>query len=201
MLKSGLKIICCFLIAVGLAGCATRNDPQVHLSPAATEQGVCRVAVLPFVNETGVRAAGVQVARIFTSELIASEVYQVEPEGEVYFFLQRNRLKPVDLLEASMYEEMASQLEVDALIRGRVIKMEERKGSRGKVPFCSLQVDLVSSEEGVLLASSYHQGSGDAYQKILHFGTIRTNSGLIAQVSREMIEAWSEKGLNRCSEN
>jgi len=192
-----------FVLALGLvfacAGCAMQNGLQIHLAAKAEESNLCRVAVLPFANETGRNTAEIKAYRIFLGELVASGNYEVESEGEVYFFLNRNRLRSGDLLDSQLYTQLAEQLEVDAIVRGRVIAMEYRRGRDGEMPFCDLQVDLISAEDGELLASAFHRRSGEEYQKLMHFGTIRTASGLMAQMSREIIKAWKQKGLSGCS--
>lgn len=188
------------LLLLTVSGCLSQRSPQVRLAAATSGRSVCRLAVLPFTNETGQPAAAVQVYRIFTSELIAAGAYQVEPEGEVYFFLNRSRLRPGDLFDSENYAELARQLEVDVIVRGRVIALESRKGANGSVPHCALQIDLLSADNGELLASTYHRRSGDDFQKVLHFGTIRTTSELLAQISREVITAWKKKGLSHCPE-
>ncbi len=188
--------LCLLLLAA--AGCASHHDPQVRVAAAAAGQRICSLAVLPFTNETSQQAAAVQVYRIFTSELIASRSYRVEPEGEVYFFLNRSRLRMGDLLDSRQYADLARQLEVDAIVRGRVIALENRKGGDGSLPYCALQIDLLAADNGELLASAYHRRSGEEFQKVLHFGTIRTTSELIAQIAREIIAEWNKKGLSHC---
>lgn len=188
------------LLLLVCSGCSPHRGPQVQLSALASRQNVCRLAVLPFTSEAGENSAAVQAYRIFSGELIATGTYQLEPEGEVHFFLNRKRLRLGELLGSQLYAELARQLEVDAVVRGRVITLEDKKGPNGSVPRCALQIDLLSAGNGTLLASSYHSRSGDEFQKVLHFGTIRTTSELLAQVSREIITTWQEKGLSHCSE-
>ncbi|MCK4536752.1 MAG: hypothetical protein KAT93_07040 [Desulfuromonadales bacterium] len=200
MMTKAFHFACIVLLLLAGSGCTLQSGPQVYLSAATADKSLCKIAVLPFTNETEQKTAAVQVYRIFISELIASGIYRVEPEGEVYFFMNRNRLRLGDILDSQTYAELAQQLEVDAVVRGRVIELEDKRGRSGSVPHCALQIDLVSAENGALLASVYHRRSGDDYQKILHFGTIRTVSGLVAQVSREVITAWQEKGLSHCPE-
>ena len=188
------------LLLLVCSGCSLHRGAQVQLSALASRQSVCRLAVLPFASDTGENSAAVQAYRIFSGELIAAGTYQLVPEGEVHLFLNRNRLRLGELLGSQLYSELARQLEVDAVVRGRVITLEDEKGPNGSVPRCALQIDLLSADNGELLASSYHSRSGDEFQKVLHFGTIRTTSELLAQVSREIITAWQEKGLSHCSE-
>jgi len=191
---------CLLLLLLVAAGCSMSQTPQVRLTALATQKDICRVAVLPFINETDRETAAVQAYRIFMAELVASGNYHVVPEGEIYFFRHRNRLRLGEPLDSTLFKELVQQIGVDTLLRGRVIALEERRSLSGNLPYCALQVDLVSAENGELLASSYHSRSGEEYQKLLHFGTIRTKSDLLAQVSREIIEVWKKKGLSHCSE-
>ena len=197
------RICLCVFMALFLQlvyGCSFQNGPVVRMSAFTTQEQVCKVAVLPFTNETLQPTAAIKVFRIFSGELIASRNFQVEPEGEVYFFLNRNRLRPVDLLKSDLYAELARQLDVDVVIRGRVITLEDRSSANGRLPYCAIQIDILTAESGALLFSTYHRRSGEEYQTLLHYGTIHTTSGLIAEVSREIINAWEKKGLSHCSD-
>lgn len=200
MKRHSLHFAGILLLVLVCSACSSHRGPQVQLSALASRQNICRLAILPFTSEFGENAAAVQAYRIFTGELIAAGTYRLQPEGEVHFFLNRNRLRLGELLGSQLYAELARQLEVDAVVRGRLIALDNKKGPNGNVPHCALQIDLLSADNGQLLASSYHSRSGDEFQKVLHFGTIRTTSELLAQVSREIIAAWQEKGLNHCSE-
>ena len=133
----------------------------------------------------------------YYAELQKIPGFQVLPVGvveQVLVDLQLELNNPDDV------QHLARELEVDVVIRGRVIALEDRSGTNGRLPYCALQIDLLVAESGELLASTYRRRSGDAYQKILHYGTIHTKSGLIAQVSREIINVWEEKGLSHCPE-
>jgi hypothetical protein len=170
------------------------------MSAMAKYRDICTVAVLPFLNETSQKTAGMQAMRIFTNELIASGNYQVIPEGEIAFFMQRNRLLPIDLLNSDLYSKLARKLALDAVIRGRVMSLGQQQNVGGVVPYLSMQIDLYAADSGELIAHTYNRRQGDDYQKVLHYGTIHTTSGLISEASREIIYALKEEGLSHCPE-
>lgn len=122
------------ILLVAISGCATNRPPQVHMSAMAKYRDICTVAVLPFLNETSQKTAGMQAMRIFTNELIASGNYQVIPEGEIAFFMQRNRLLPIDLLNSDLYSKLARKLALDAVIRGRVMSLGQQQNVGGLSP-------------------------------------------------------------------
>ncbi|MBN1930617.1 MAG: hypothetical protein JW786_03290 [Desulfobacterales bacterium] len=160
---------------------------------------ICRIAILPFVNESRKPEASLQVYRIFLNELVASGQYIVEPEGEVRLFLTRNRLFPQKLMDASIYAEFARQLQVDAVIRGKVIDydMKEIQGSE-IIPHLTLQIEIFEARSGRMLLNTFHRRNGNDYQTTLHFGTVKTMSGLVARVTKEIYEDWLEKEIGGC---
>lgn len=200
MKKRWLHWVWILLLCLTGYGCGLHQGPQVRLAAGARGANICRLAVLPFTSEADRTAEAVQVYRIFTGELIASGRYQVEPEGEMHFFLNRNRLRVGELLNSQHYLKLADDMQVDALIRGRIITLDQQKTADGEVPHCALQIDLLAAQDGELLASTYHRRSGEDFQRILHFGTVRTTSELVALVAHEVITAWEKKGFKQCSE-
>jgi len=93
---------------------------------------------------------------------------------------------------------MASRLDVDYLIRGRVITMTERRSRQGTDPDVALRVAIVRAADGRIFTSTYHRRQGSQYRKLLHFGAVDTITMLTRLVSEEIIDTWRRHGLQSC---
>lgn len=179
--------------------CSLKVVPETGGRFTKERPNICRIAILPFVNESRKPEASMLVYRIFLNELVASGQFIVEPEGEVRLFLTRNRLFPQKLMDASIYAEFARQLQVDAVIRGKVLDygMKEIQGSE-IIPYLTLQVEMFEARTGRMLLNTFHRRNGDDYQTTLHFGTVKTMSGLVTRVAKEIYEDWLAKEMGGC---
>lgn len=191
-----LLLLCVLLF---LSAC-TAAGPETRYSSDSLSIGICRVAVLPFINHSKDNSAGIVAYRVFSSELIASGLYSVVPEGDVQLFLQRKRLLPGALLDSGIYRELGSELGVDAVISGKVLDLESTSSGRdGEIPEVALQTQIINVSSGQPLVYTYNRRSGEDYRTFLHFGVVRTKSELLAVVSREIIADWQTKGISHCS--
>ncbi len=178
-----------------LVGCAGNTKLQTRMV-AAAKTNICSVAVLPFENWTRKSELSILAGRMFVAELVQSQRFNTVQEGDVGMFLLRQRLLPGTLLYKDDYEALEDQLNLDAVIQGRIVDagMVSRRGS-SQVPYVSLHVGMYDAQNGHLLLNSVHQRWGDDYRKALHFGVVTTNSGLIEKMSQEIINDWFAKGV------
>ncbi len=192
--QSVVKILLVCLLLL-LPACAGRSALQTRVT-AGAETRVCSLAVLPFENWTTKPEADLLAYRLFNSALVSSDQFTVASEGDVGLFRLRQRLLPGTLLHRSLYNALADQLTLDAVVLGRVVEtgMDSRRGS-DKVPFVALQVDLYDLRSDRLLLSTVHQRWGDDYRKVMHFGLITTISGVLQKMSQEIINDWKRKGV------
>lgn len=200
MVRRDVKQFFLYVFLLAFCGsCTLKVGPETLVAAKAKKHEICRVAVLPFVNETRKPEGSMLAYRIFLNELIASGLYEVEGEGEVRLFLARNKLLPRDLLDASLYADFARQLQVDAVIKGKVTEMDmkEIRGG-GAVPYLALQVEMVEARTGRTVLNTYHRRRGDHYRTAMHFGMVRTISGLVARASQEIFDDWRRKGIGGC---
>jgi hypothetical protein len=186
-------ILFCLLLL--LSACAGRQALQTRVT-AGADTRICSLAVMPFENWTTKPEADLLAYRLFNSALVSSDRFNVVSEGDVGLFRLRQRLLPGTLLHKSLYNALADQLAVDAVVLGRVVEtgMDSRRGS-DKVPFVALQVDLYDLRSDRLLLSTVHQRWGDEYRKIMHFGLVTTTSGVLQKMSQEIINDWKLKGV------
>ncbi len=186
------------LILSSLCGCAGQRMPQTRMS-AMAETDICRIAIMPFENRTRDDRAATMAYRVLMAELIGSGQLEVEPEGDVGLFRLRHRLFPGEMLLPDQYADLARQMKVDAIVRGRItdIGYDSSRGERD-IPYIALQLDLFDVRRGHPVLNTIHRRYGDEYRKIMHFGVITTTTGLMARMSQEIIADWLEKGVGNC---
>lgn len=179
-----------------LAGCAGNPRLQTRLI-ADADTNICNVAVLPFENWTQKSELTLLAGRMFASQLVQSKAFNTVQEGDVGMFLLRQRLLPGTLLYKKHYAALEDQLDLDAVIQGRIVEAGSynQRGGRA-IPLLSLNVDVYDARNGQLLLNSVHQRRGDDYRKVMHFGVVTTNSGLIEKMSQEIINDWFNKGVS-----
>ncbi len=197
----GIKKALVLAMVLGLCACVSGGRPETHLLSKDSNVKVCRVAVLPFVNETLEKGAGTLMYRVFTNELVASGLCDVVSEGDVRQFMLLYRQLPQDLASTptDLMEKMAKQLDVDAVVRGRIIRNGmESSGVDTRIPYVSLQLEMVSVPSGARLVNTFHQRKGDDFRKALHFGVVQTQTGLFARVAEEVVTDWRREGVFSC---
>lgn len=187
------------LLVFSLFGCVSGSGLDTRFAAKAVPENICRVAVLPFENRTRDAEAGTLAYRIFNSELLASGALEAEPEGEVRLFMLRHRLLPGEVLDPSHYADLSQRLGVDAVVTGMVVEIG-MDGSRAgeSVPFVALQVNMFDARNGQRVLSTFHRRWGDDYRKAMHFGMVKTVTGVLSHLSREVIEDWLKKGVGNC---
>jgi hypothetical protein len=182
-----------------LAGCSLGSGLDTRFAAQAKPENICRVAVLPFENRTRNPEAGTLAYRIFGSELLASGALEVETEGEVRLFMLRHRLLPGELLNAEHYADLTQRMAVDAVITGMVVEVGMDSAKAGEpVPFVALQVNMFDARTGQRVLNTFHRRWGDDYRKAMHFGMVKTVTGVMSHLSREVINDWLEKGVGNC---
>lgn len=195
MMKTSLRYVVLLFSICLLTACADRSRLQTRLV-ANADTKVCSVALVPFENWTRRGELAQLGGRIFASELVQNGQYSLVQEGEIGIFFLRQRLMPGTLLYKEHYDSLASQYQADAVILGRIVESgKERRRGGASVPYLSLHVDMYDARSGRLLLNSVHQRWGDDYRKVMHFGVITTQSGLMKKMAQEIINDWVAKGV------
>ncbi|PLX89820.1 MAG: hypothetical protein C0618_00420 [Desulfuromonas sp.] len=197
-LKVRLLVLMALLL---LPACAGRDAPDIVVVDSELATSVCRVVVVPFVDEAGDPGIGQLSSRIFSNELINSKQFTVIPEGEVRNFLRQKKMLIPDLMETrtKVYRQLGERLRVDAVIRGTIMNSGiDVSGREGSIPYLSIKVEMIDVKTGKLLIDTFHQRRGDEYRKIMHIGIVRTKTGLMARVAEEIISRWRTKGVANC---
>jgi hypothetical protein len=173
----------------------------IHRQMAPLPKGpICRVAVLPFVNDTDYPLADVVMAKVFAAELLAAGNYQLIQEGDILKVYQQLRILPGETLAPEDLQVVAARIGAQLLITGIVMEMREnRTGRSGIDPVVGVDVQIRASQSGEALWTTYHRRQGSDYRKTMHFGVLHTVTGLSRQVAEEIINLWSEKGMAQCN--
>lgn len=198
------KAFGCLLLALIFAGCVARLPVgqqfplhrQMQPLPSGT---ICRVAVLPFVNDSDYPLADAIFNKVFAAQLHSAGNYLMVQEGDILKVYQQLRILPGQLPTPEQLQIIAGRLDSQILVTGTVIEMRENPGQHGSVnPALAVDVMLRDGKAGEPLWGIYHRRQGTDYRTAMHFGAKHTVTGLSQQVAVEIINLWFKKGLSRC---
>jgi len=191
-----------FMVFIGvmLSGCA--ETVPLHREIKPLPQGpLCRVAVLPFLNDSGFPLADVLLQKVFAAQLLRSGDHLVIQEGEVVKAYQQLQLFPGVSPGLDQLKVIADRVNAQFLLTGIVLEMREDRSDHQTVnPLIILEVQLRDAKNGEILWTTFHRRKGTDYKKTMHFGTIHTVTGLSRQMAVEIINLFYEKGLQQCNE-
>jgi len=190
------------LLLILLCSCAFKQPPTVlKQGPLPRGGDVCRIAVLPFINQTAYKGADDIFARVFVSELVNSGNYQVAQEGDVRKFLQQMQVLPNQTPEIEQLRAMADRLGAQIVISGIVTEMKDvSEYGQHLEPSVAVVIRVIDGDSGRTLWSTYSRREGQQYRKIMHFGLVNSITSLAKYVSFEIVEAWHKEGFNKCTE-
>lgn len=199
----------CFLLILLLwvcVGCSPlmrlADKVPMHREAAPLPIGSgCRIAVLPFLNDSEFPQGGVLVQKVFASQLLSSGGYQLAPEGDIVKAYQQLRLLPGDSPTLEQMQIIADRVNAPLLLTGIVLEMSEGHSEHKTVnPQLIMEVELRDPDSGEILWTTFHRRKGTDYKKTMHFGTLHTMTGLSRQMAEEIINLWHEKGFSQCNE-
>lgn len=194
-----LQILAVFLLLIFLSACGVKQPKLQKLAPLP-EGNICRVAVLPFINDTEYKEGERIFYRVLIAELVRGGNFLVAQEGDVRNIYRQLKIYPNEELDIEELRIIANRLDVQLLVSGNIIEMSGMMvGNRLSIPKFSVKIDVLS-ETGGFLWSTYHRRTGDDSRKILHFGVINTATELVRMVVQDIIEVWFDEGLKKCSD-
>ena len=198
---SFIALFILLLPVFALLSCSSSGSGKTITRVAGGElrSQLCRIVLLPFINESQSEQLDIQAYRIFLAEIVKSRVFTVIPEGDLKDFFFRNRISRQTIWDRKLIATLSQQLAVDGALVVFIRDSNLVRGSDGsKQTFVSLQVELHDARSGKLILSSFLRRRGSDYTKVLHFGVVDTVSGLLQRMAREIIEIWEEKGVSGC---
>lgn len=134
------------------------------------------------------------------TELIAATELQISNPTDMKNILRRREIFPSTIYAAppEVLKEIAAELDLDGYIRVKILEYERRQAGRsGEIPHISLQLELLEVD-GSIVSQLFHSRSGDEYRSIMHYGVIRTFTGLLSRMMEEIIQRWNEQGQIGC---
>jgi hypothetical protein len=197
-LKSASLLIISFAF-IGIS-CSQKNASIEQIAPLP--ENICRVAVLPFLNQSGYRDGDILFYRVFDSEISRSGNFEIVPEGDIRRAFRQVRLTPG--AKQPNYDQlriMGDYLNADVLIAGNILQMEELTRSNESIPYITVRLELLDAKTGKTIWSIYHVRNGSQFRKVMHFGVINTVTQLAKQMTNEIMLQWSSKGfIAQCTE-
>ena len=191
-----LKTVSLLILCIAFVGasCSQKQLNIVQLAPMPEE--ICRVAVMPFVNNTGYQDGAVLFYRVFVSELSGFEDLELVPEGDIRMAFRQVRILPG--LQQPDYDQsriIGDYLGADILLNGIILQMNETSSSGETIPFITVKLNILDAKSGKTIWSIYHIADGEQYRKVMHFGVITTITQLAKQISKEILAKWASKGF------
>jgi len=184
------------------SACSLKTAPTVLQQGPLPDGGkVCRVVVLPFVNQTTYKQADDIFARVFVSELVNSGNYQVAQEGDVRKFYQQMQVLPSQVPGAEQLRSLADTLGAQVIIAGTVVEMRDKGESGQRLdPSIAVVIRIIEGASGRTLWVTYNRREGVQYRTVMHFGLVNSVTSLAKHVSAEIVEAWHKEGFLECLE-
>ncbi len=206
MSLSQCKYFLSILFLLACVGCSPlmpwtdRGPMRREMSPLPPGSG-CRVAVLPFLNDSEFPHGGLIAQKVFAAQLLSSGEHVLTPEGDIVKAYQQLHLLPGATPTLEQLRIVADRINAPLLLTGIVIEMREGRSEHQTVnPQLIMQVELRDPVSGEILWTTLHRRKGTDYKKTMHFGTLHTVTGLCRQMAEEIINLWHEKGLSQCNE-
>jgi len=166
-MKSGLLILA--VLASLLTGCAGMK-PTIFLHPEYNFGYIEKVAVIPFENLSKEQGAASRATRLFVSELLATESFEVVEPGEVSRALEKFATVRAAQLTQAQLMEIGKQLGVQALFLGTVNESSSMRSGSASTSVVTMVVRLVETDQGVTVWSATHTEGGRGFWASL-FGT------------------------------
>lgn len=180
------------------SGCIASSDQPKLQQLTQLPRNICKIAVVPFLNESEMSRGDVIFYRVFVAELNKSQDYVVVQEGDVRKIYRQMRISPKENASLEQMIIIADRLGVDALIRGTIVLMKEDEGRMNTEPELAVDLQLIDASTGKTILTTYHARTGEEYRKVMHFGLVNTITELCGRVAQEVLEIWKEKGLSKC---
>ena len=149
-----------------------------------------RVGVLPFMNESKRIGAGNIVTNIFIAIIHKTGIFQVEEQGNINQFLDRNRINDIKIMDTKQIESLGEMLDLDAVFIGTVKEFEGGdQGARLSSPVISLQIRLVETRSGKIIWMKNNRITGEDFITVFDKGRVRSVSTLAKIALIDAIDA------------
>ncbi|HQQ76156.1 MAG TPA: CsgG/HfaB family protein [Thermoanaerobaculia bacterium] len=147
------------LTLLALAACSSGSSAK-YTHPNADLGAIKRVAVLPFENLTQERSASDKVQKVFLSELLATEAFDVVEPGLVVKALKAERIESIDAVGPAEAKRLGETLKAQGLFTGAVVDFAEGRSGNVAAPEVTIQLRLIEVQSGVTIWTASKTKSG-----------------------------------------
>ena len=179
-------------------GCGGPTKPVMQFYEQISGQSYCRIALLPFVNETSYLEGDTIIYKIFESELINSDNFIVSQEGDVHKVYRQLAIYPGKNPNHEQLRIIGDRLDADLLVEGKIVEMSQGPNIRAGFPVLGINLRVYDARKGTTIWTTYYKRQGNQYRKVMHFGLVNTINALAQRMSNDIINAWFEAGLQKC---
>lgn len=184
------------LIATGVAvfalialGCASQGGGEVTFHDPNMDFGLIQsVAVLPFENLTSAAKAEEQVRDVFMTMLQATEAFYVHPPGEVRRTVSRVQPDSHSTPTAEEAVRLATNLEADVVITGRVLEFGRVRSGTAGANVCSVSVKMLEGQTGRVIWSASATSGGIGMSERLLGGGGEPMNLVVSQAVNDLLD-------------
>jgi TolB-like protein len=141
------------------AGCTSTTTTK-YTHPNMDLGAIRRVAVLPFENLAQDKAAGEKVQKIFLTELLALEAFDVVEPGQVTQLLRSSHVESIEALTPADMKKIGDSLKAQGVFIGTIVDFTETRSGQTPTPEVTIQLRLVETQTGVTVWSASRTRSG-----------------------------------------
>jgi len=178
-------------------GCTQTHSPLLQRMAPFPRGAICRVAVLPFINQTEFSQGELLFYRIFMGGMVRTG-YEIAKEGDIRDIYRQMNIYPGMLPDFEQIRVIANRLDVQLVVVGTVNEMTDKTGADLN-PTLAVTLQLHEAKTGRTILSTYHRREGGQYRKVMHFGLVNTPMALAKNMAREILDSWASAGLKQCS--
>jgi TolB-like protein len=147
-----------FLPALSGAGCKSTTTKYIH--PNVDLGAIRRVAVLPFENLSPDRSAGEKLQKLFLTEVLSLDAFEVVEPGQVVRELKALRIESLDAVGPAETKRLGEALKADGFFFGSVVDFAEMRSGSTPTPQVTIALRLVEAASGVTVWSASRTTSG-----------------------------------------
>jgi len=159
--KSIFILMTVLLIGI-IAGCGGMR-PTVFLHGEYNFSFLEKVAVIPFDNLSKDQGAGARATRVFISELLSTETFDVVEPGEVNYVLEKLNLVRTDALTKEQIVKIGKELGIQGIFLGTVTESSQIRSGNSSAVTLTIVGRLVETETGETIWSATNTAGGKGF--------------------------------------
>ena len=174
------------LLLLLLMGCAA-NRPTVFFNPEYDFAGIERIAVVPFDNLTTDQGMGDYTMRIFITELLATNAFDIVEPGEISRYLTSKGITKTSELTLEQMQELATKTNVQAIVFGTIGESTQFRSGNLSSHVISMDVRLVSVETGTTVwSAAVNSGGPGFFARLLGLGEQTRGNAIRSAVKKSV---------------